>query len=54
MIDAIVKWLATLLPNHALQSALSAKLDTETIWVGPHEKTSIEVQGVCCVTLNTN
>lgn len=46
--------LAKRLPNHVLQSALSSKPDTRTIWVGPHEQKSIEVTGVCCVTLNTN
>lgn len=54
LINLALVALASALPNRVLQTALSAKPDTQTIWVGPHEQKTIEVTGVCCVTLNTN
>ena len=41
-------------PNFALQSALSETAGVKTIHVGPHSKETIEVSGVCTVTVNEN
>lgn len=54
IIRAILTKVAEMLPNYALQTALSKTSGVETIHLSCNERKAFEIRGLCTLTINSN